>query len=212
MKALVCEICNSRNFVKQDGMYVCQQCGTKYTVEEAKKLMVDVTDTPAGTYNYAPVSNYGGGNIAGTNEPKKKSHKKAIITVSVIVGVLILLAVGTFVGLRVYDDYRKTEIINNASNEVFSNTWKSLDSDKTFKLEENGGSYGDYKITSWKFKAPVLNITYEVPGTTYKEPSPENITLNLTLDQDDIMVLTLEGKNERFVKESDYSKAKGVIK
>lgn len=41
MKALVCEMCQSNDLIKQDGMYVCQHCGTKYSVEEAKKLMVD---------------------------------------------------------------------------------------------------------------------------------------------------------------------------
>ena len=39
MKAMVCEMCNSNDLVKQDGMYVCQHCGTKYSVEEAKKLL-----------------------------------------------------------------------------------------------------------------------------------------------------------------------------
>lgn len=43
MKALVCEMCNSNDLVKQDGYFVCQNCGTKYSVEEAKKLMVDVS-------------------------------------------------------------------------------------------------------------------------------------------------------------------------
>lgn len=37
MKALVCEMCGSQDLVKTDGMYVCQNCGTKYTVEDAKK-------------------------------------------------------------------------------------------------------------------------------------------------------------------------------
>lgn len=41
MKALVCEMCNSTDLVKQDGVFVCQHCGTKYSVEEAKKLMVE---------------------------------------------------------------------------------------------------------------------------------------------------------------------------
>lgn len=41
MKALVCEMCGSQNMVKQEGMYVCQSCGTKYTVDEAKKLFVE---------------------------------------------------------------------------------------------------------------------------------------------------------------------------
>ena len=41
MKALVCEMCNSNDIVKQDGYYVCQHCGTKYSPEEAKKLMIE---------------------------------------------------------------------------------------------------------------------------------------------------------------------------
>ena len=43
MKALVCEMCGSQDLVKTDGMFICQNCGTKYTVEEAKKMMVEGT-------------------------------------------------------------------------------------------------------------------------------------------------------------------------
>lgn len=43
MKALVCEMCGSQDLVKTDSMFVCQNCGTKYTVEEAKKMMVEGT-------------------------------------------------------------------------------------------------------------------------------------------------------------------------
>lgn len=39
MKAIVCEICGSNDLVKRDGVYVCESCGTKYSVEEAKKLV-----------------------------------------------------------------------------------------------------------------------------------------------------------------------------
>ncbi len=39
MGKVVCEICGGANFIKQDGMFVCQGCGIKYTVEEVKKLM-----------------------------------------------------------------------------------------------------------------------------------------------------------------------------
>ena len=34
-----CELCGGTSFVKEDGMFVCQGCGTKYTPEEAKSLM-----------------------------------------------------------------------------------------------------------------------------------------------------------------------------
>lgn len=43
MKALKCEMCGSTNLIKQDGVFVCQSCGTKYSVEEAKKMMVEGT-------------------------------------------------------------------------------------------------------------------------------------------------------------------------
>lgn len=43
MKAMVCEMCDSRDLIKQGEFYVCQNCGTKYTVEAAKKLMVEGT-------------------------------------------------------------------------------------------------------------------------------------------------------------------------
>ena len=49
MKAIVCEMCGSQDLVKQDGMYVCQNCGTKYTVEEAKKLMIEGTVDVSGS-------------------------------------------------------------------------------------------------------------------------------------------------------------------
>lgn len=41
MKALVCEMCASPNLIKKDGMYVCENCGTRYTVEEARKMMIE---------------------------------------------------------------------------------------------------------------------------------------------------------------------------
>ncbi len=40
MKRIVCEMCESTDLVKEDGFYVCRSCGTKYSVEEAKKLMI----------------------------------------------------------------------------------------------------------------------------------------------------------------------------
>lgn len=48
MKVLVCEMCGSNEFIKQDGLYVCQSCGTKYTVEEARKLMIEGPVTVTG--------------------------------------------------------------------------------------------------------------------------------------------------------------------
>ncbi len=49
MKKLTCEMCGSAELVKQDGFFVCQACETKYTVEEAKKMMIEGTVDVQGT-------------------------------------------------------------------------------------------------------------------------------------------------------------------
>lgn len=49
MKKLVCEMCGGADLVKQDGVFVCQNCGTKYSVEEAKKMMMEGTVSIEGT-------------------------------------------------------------------------------------------------------------------------------------------------------------------
>lgn len=49
MKAIKCELCGSNDVVKQDGLFVCQHCGTKYSLEEAKKMMVEGTVNVTGT-------------------------------------------------------------------------------------------------------------------------------------------------------------------
>lgn len=41
MKQLTCEMCGSTDLLKQDGIFVCQSCGTKYSVEEARKMMIE---------------------------------------------------------------------------------------------------------------------------------------------------------------------------
>jgi len=49
MGKIVCEMCGNTDLVKQDGVYVCQFCGTKYTPEEAKKMMIEGTVDVKGT-------------------------------------------------------------------------------------------------------------------------------------------------------------------
>lgn len=43
MKQLICEMCGGTDLMKQDGVFVCQSCGCKYSVEEARKMMVEGT-------------------------------------------------------------------------------------------------------------------------------------------------------------------------
>ncbi len=61
MKRLTCEMCGGTDIVKQDGVFVCQNCGMKYSVEEAKKMMIEGTVEVKGTVtvdNSSMVGNY----------------------------------------------------------------------------------------------------------------------------------------------------------
>ena len=49
MKRLTCEMCGSTNVLKEEGVFVCQACGTRYSVEEAKKMMIEGTVEVHGT-------------------------------------------------------------------------------------------------------------------------------------------------------------------
>lgn len=41
MKAMQCELCGGTNIIKDGDFFVCQSCGMKYTVESAKKMMIE---------------------------------------------------------------------------------------------------------------------------------------------------------------------------
>lgn len=47
MRQLTCELCGGTDLVKQDGVFVCQTCGCKYSVEEARKMMMGDGAAPA---------------------------------------------------------------------------------------------------------------------------------------------------------------------
>ena len=49
MKQLTCEMCGSTDLLKQEGVFVCQTCGCKYSVEEAKRMMIEGTVDVQGT-------------------------------------------------------------------------------------------------------------------------------------------------------------------
>ncbi|MCL2757472.1 MAG: TFIIB-type zinc finger domain-containing protein [Coriobacteriia bacterium] len=45
MKAIKCELCGSNELIKDEGYFVCKYCKTRYTLEESRKLFVEVTGT-----------------------------------------------------------------------------------------------------------------------------------------------------------------------
>lgn len=41
MRKLTCEMCGSIDLIKHDGVFICQYCGCKYSIEEAKRMMIE---------------------------------------------------------------------------------------------------------------------------------------------------------------------------
>ena len=69
MKKIVCDLCEGTEFTKEGGFFICQGCGTKYSLEEAKSMMREVegaapvstgtpvTSVPMGNPNQAQIDN-----------------------------------------------------------------------------------------------------------------------------------------------------------
>lgn len=45
MKKMICEICESQRIKKENGVFICQDCGTEYSLDEAKNLLREIEDT-----------------------------------------------------------------------------------------------------------------------------------------------------------------------
>lgn len=77
MKALTCEMCGSTNLVKDGGVFVCQSCGTKYSVEEAKKMMIDGTVSVKGTVIVDKTSSIDNYLVLAKSASKAGNHSEA---------------------------------------------------------------------------------------------------------------------------------------
>ena len=53
MKQIVCEMCDGTDFLKEDGLFVCRECGMKYSPQDAKRLLREMDGTPAQPVQYA---------------------------------------------------------------------------------------------------------------------------------------------------------------
>lgn len=49
MTKIICEMCGGNDIMKEDGVFVCQYCGCKYSLEEARKMIVEGTVEVTGT-------------------------------------------------------------------------------------------------------------------------------------------------------------------
>jgi len=62
MKKVTCEICGSNDLIKKDNFFECQLCGTKYSTEEVKKIVlegsIDISGSTVRIDNSGNIKNY----------------------------------------------------------------------------------------------------------------------------------------------------------
>ncbi len=62
MKKIACEICGSNDLIKKDNFFECQLCGTKYSIEEVKKIVlegsIDISGSTVKIDNSGNLENY----------------------------------------------------------------------------------------------------------------------------------------------------------
>lgn len=62
MKKITCEICGSNDIIKKDNFFECQLCGTKYSIEEVKKIVlegsIDISGSTVKIDNSGNIENY----------------------------------------------------------------------------------------------------------------------------------------------------------
>lgn len=62
MKKITCEICGSNDLIKKDNFFECQLCGTKYSTEEVKKIVlegsIDISGSTVKIDNSGNIENY----------------------------------------------------------------------------------------------------------------------------------------------------------
>lgn len=62
MKKITCEICGSNELIKKEGIFECQTCGTKYSVEEVRKIVlegsIDISGSTVKVDNSRNIDNY----------------------------------------------------------------------------------------------------------------------------------------------------------
>ncbi|MBQ9084720.1 MAG: hypothetical protein IJY24_03595 [Clostridia bacterium] len=58
MKEFVCELCDSTQFTKSNGLFICSGCGTQYTLQEMRALSREVPDGTPHTQNATPQPTY----------------------------------------------------------------------------------------------------------------------------------------------------------
>ena len=65
---MVCEICGSQKIKKENDVFICQECGTEYSLEEARKLLKEVDGEASSEINIVKVAREQNTDVSGKDK------------------------------------------------------------------------------------------------------------------------------------------------
>ena len=65
---MVCEICGSQKIKKENDVFICQECGTEYSLEEARKLLKEVDGEASSEINIVKVAKEQNTDVSGKDK------------------------------------------------------------------------------------------------------------------------------------------------
>lgn len=114
MKKMICEICNGHSIIKENDYFVCQDCGTKYTIESARNLLKEIAEEQLLISDEKEIIKddikedikiIENNEVKITNNKKEKFSKKKLITL-ISIGLAIIVAASISIPVSIAS-YRK---------------------------------------------------------------------------------------------------------
>ncbi len=193
MKKISCEMCGSNDLIKQNGVFVCQSCGAKYSVEEAKKMMIespaDVSENPAKIDNKA--ANY----TKSGDAAKKKKILSIVLTAAVIVAAISIIATKVIIPSIKYN--AAVELMESGEYEQAITAFEALDGYKDSNAQIENCYIEKYGLEKWE---EIKNIK---AGDTYTFGSYEQDN-DIANGAEDIEWLVLDRQEDKILIISKY--------
>ena len=135
MKPLACEMCGSKNIVKIDGIYICRDCETKYSVNAAKEMMSDANVSIPEINQGLNTSSFASASIVSEtienpevkNQPITMSKaKKGVKKPVLIIGIIAIIAIIAGVYFGFLKD-NKSKVVDAANSVLYLEAYNSSD-------------------------------------------------------------------------------------
>ena len=180
MSKLTCDVCNSDNIIKQDGIFICQNCGAKYSVADMQK-------------KYKQISvNSEDENINKTKSQAQQKNKKSKSIWITLLWILIPVVV-FIIGVNLFDSNKSggvgsnsTPVVSSLSKNNNGNTSSQSTEEKIWVKKAYVDEFGDETSQTY-LTCDILIGTFSNSATTNS-----SCCFKMLIDKSNIAIIILE--------------------